>query len=88
MKQRMPTMEDVRLELAKAFPGTRFFVSRDKAGIGVWYWAFRIRWVEGPPFEAVRAAADKMQETGVSIRCVRETWKQLPGERVLRERAP
>jgi hypothetical protein len=64
--------ETVRTKLANAFPDTRFFVSRDKAGFGTWYWMLKIRWVEGPTFEEVRAVTDEMQKTGIAIRCQRD----------------
>jgi hypothetical protein len=68
----MLTLEDVRSKLAITFPGTKFFVSREHAGLGRWYWAFKVRWADGPEFEEVRAVADKMQMSGISIRCKRE----------------
>jgi hypothetical protein len=70
--ERKLTEAGIRAVLAETFPGTRFFVSRDPAGFGVWYWAFRVRWVEGPSFKAVRAVADEMQEAGISIGCRRD----------------
>ena len=66
------TIGDVRAQLARAFPSARFFVSRERFSFGACSWAFRIRWAEGPTFEEVRAVADELQTTGISIHCKRE----------------
>ena len=54
-------VNDIRSTLA--------IVSRDPGSFGRYYWSFRVRWSGGPSFEGVRAVADEMQETGISIRC-------------------
>jgi hypothetical protein len=63
----MLRIEDIRSKLAMAFPGTRFFVSRERFS----GWAYKVRWIDGPEFEEVRAVADEMQTSGIAIRCLR-----------------
>ena len=75
--KRLMTVQDIRSELAIVFPRVRFFESRDQAGVGVWYWVFKTRWIDGPPFEEVRVAADRMQLSGIAIRCQRDDGVRL-----------